>query len=142
MLNDTEIKKLSRRYMMQTVGIVVLLSLATMIVSLAANVEGLVCPLVVSVAFALVVDMADSMVWSKIHAKGEEALSTFFSAVSGFRMLLALATLTGCYIVVGRGAMLRYCIVFLAFYLALMLHHSIFFTRMSNSRHVRDDNEK
>lgn len=139
MLSDTDIKKLSLRYVMQTVCIIVLLSLATMLVSLVADVEGLVSPLVVSVVFALVVDTADAMIWRKVRAKGDEALSTFFTAVSGFRMLLALAVLTGCYIAVGRDAMLEYCIVFMAFYLALMLHHSIFFTRMSNSRPKRDN---
>lgn len=138
MLSRTDIRNACRRYIIQTVCIVLLLSLATAAVSLAIGFKQFACPLVVSVVFALVIDMADSVVWSKVSTKGDDALSTFFTAVSGFRMLLALATLLGCYIAVGRDAMLGYCVVFLIFYLALVLHHSIFFTRMSNSRPKRD----
>lgn len=142
MLNDTEMRKLCRRYIAQTVCFVALLAVATELVAVSAGIDGLASPLVVSVIFALVVDVADIFVWRKIASKSDDALSAFFSAVSGFRMLLALATLLGCYIAVGRGAMLEYCVVFFVFYLALMLHHSIFFTHLSNSRVVRDtDNE-
>lgn len=77
----------------------------------------------------------------KIAETSEDALHTFFSAVSGLRMLLALFTLTGCCIAVGRDAMLEYCMVFLVFYFYMIIHHSAFFSHVNNS-HTECDKEK
>ena len=95
-----------------------------------AHVDGLVSPLVVSVVFALVVELIDIYLWKRIADANEKMLPTYFSAVSGFRMLLALFTLLGCYIAVGRDAMLEYCLVFMVFYLWMIVHHSLFFSRL------------
>ena len=140
MLENTEIAKLSRRFVCQSALAVVLLSLAVVSLSLFAHVGGLARPLVVSAVFALVVELADIAIWSRV-AEGEgKMLPTFFSAVSGFRMLLGLAVLVGCYIAVGRDAMAEYCLVFMVFYLWVIIHHSVFFSRVS-STHTKCDNE-
>ena len=140
MLNSKEIARLSRRFTIQSALAVVVLALTVAIVSELSNVVGLSQPLVVSAVFALVVELADIIIWSRV-AEGEgKMLPTFFSAVSGFRMLLALATLVGCYIVVGRDAMMEYCLVFMVFYLWVIIHHSVFFSRVSNT-HTKCDNE-
>lgn len=116
------------------------MSLAVVSLSLFAHVGGLARPLVVSAVFALVVELADIAIWSRV-AEGEgKMLPTFFSAVSGFRMLLGLAVLVGCYIAVGRDAMAEYCLVFMVFYLWVIIHHSVFFSRVSNT-HTKCDNE-
>jgi hypothetical protein len=47
-------------------------------------------------------------------------------------MLLALATMFVYYLVVGRGAMLVFVLVFMAFYILSLAHHSVFFARVSN----------
>ena len=104
MLNSTEIAKLARRFTLQSALAVVVLALAVTVVSELAHVDGLALPLVVSAVFALVVELADIMIWSRVADGEGKMLPTFFSAVSGFRMLLALATLVGCYIAVGRDA--------------------------------------
>ena len=140
MLENTEIAKLSRRFVCQSALAVVLLSLAVVSLSLFAHVGGLARPLVVSAVFALVVELADIAIWSRV-AEGEgKMLPTFFSAVSGFRLLLGLAVLVGCYIAVGRDAMAEYCLVFMVFYLWVIIHHSVFFSRVSNT-HTKCDNE-
>ena len=140
MLNSTEIAKLARRFTLQSALAVVVLALAVTVVSELAHVDGLALPLVVSAVFALVVELADIMIWSRV-AEGEgKMLPTFFSAVSGFRMLLALATLVGCYIAVGRDAMMEYCVVFMVYYLWVIIHHSVFFSRVSNT-YTKCDNE-
>ena len=54
MLKNTEIAKLSRRYAVQTVVAVAVLSLAVLSLQMFAHVDGLVPPLVVSAMFALV----------------------------------------------------------------------------------------
>ena len=82
----------------------------------------------------------DALVWGKVRQAGDDGLPTFYTAVSGFRMLLALATLVVCYFVVGRDAMMEYCLVFMGYYFAIMTHHSVFFARISNS-HTLCDNE-
>ena len=117
MLKNTETTKLSRRYALQTVVAVTVLSLGVISMHMFAHVDGLVSPLVVSVVFALVVELIDIYLWKRIADANEKMLPTYFSAVSGFRMLLALFTLLGCYIAVGRDAMLEYCLVFMVFYL-------------------------
>ena len=140
MLENTEIAKLSRRFVCQSALAVVLLSLAVVSLSLFAHVGGLARPLVVSAVFALVVELADIAIWSRV-AEGEgKMLPTFFSAVSGFRMLLGLAVCVGGYIAVERDAMAEYCLVFMVFYLWVIIHHSVFFSRVSNT-HTKCDNE-
>lgn len=125
---------------MQTVVAVAVLSLAVLSLQTFAHVDGLVPPLVVSAVFALVVELADIFLWKRIAEANQAMLPTFFSAVSGFRMLLALFTLVGCYIAVGRDAMLEYCLVFMAFYLWMIAHHSVFFSHVTNS-HTECDKE-
>lgn len=140
MLKNTETTRLSRRYALQTVVAVTVLSLGVISMHMFAHVDGLVSPLVVSVVFALVVELIDIYLWKRIADANETMLPTYFSAVSGFRMLLALFTLLGCYITVGRDAMLEYCLVFMVFYLWMIVHHSLFFSRLTNS-HTECDKE-
>ena len=140
MQGKKDIAKLGRRYTIQTVLTVVVLVVVGVALSVFAHVSGLVAPLVVSAVFALVVDLADIYVWSRVARGNGNMLPTFFSAVSGFRMLLAIGTLVGCYIAVGRSAMLEYCLVFMVFYLSIIVHHSVFFSRVSNI-HTQCDNE-
>ena len=108
--------------------------------SMLPNVGDHTAPNVVALVFAAVVETVDALVWGKVRQAGEDGLPTFYTAVSGFRMLLALATLVVCYFVVGRDAMMEYCLVFIGYYFAIMTHHSVFFARISNS-HTSCDNE-
>ena len=140
MLTNIDIAKLGRHYAVQTIVACVVLVLAVVALSEFAHVDGLVFPLVISAVFALVVELADIYIWSRLAGNGGKMLPTYYSAVSSFRMLLALFTLFGCYIAVGRDAMLRYCLVFMVFYLWCIIHHSVFFSRVSNN-HTQCDNE-
>ena len=142
MLKNTEIAKLSWRYTVQTLSVVLLLSLAVFSLHMFAHVDGLVPPLVVSVVFSLVVELADIYIWKRIAEANQQMLPTYFSAVSGFRMLLALFTLVGCYIAVGRDAMFEYSLVFMVFYLWMIVHHSVFFSRVNNSLTECDNDNK
>ena len=132
MLEKKEIAKESRRFIIGSVIAVVLLAVAVTAVSWLTDIEGLAAPLAVGVAFTLVVESADILVWRKVAQKGSiDALATFLSAVSGFRMLLALLTLVGCYIAVGGDAFVKFLVVFAVFYLWIIVHHSVFFSRIS-----------
>ena len=127
-------KTLSTRYIWQAVVLV----LAATVCVLLAKVFGLTGasvagPLAVSVVFALAVEVADALVWKRVATLHADSLPTFFTAVSGFRMLIAVFTLVGCWAAVGRDAMAPYCIVFMVFYVIVLMHHSLFFARVSNS---------
>ncbi len=64
--------------------------------------------------------------------RNPEGLTTFYTAVSGFRMLLALGVMMVCYLVVGRDAMTVFFLVFMSFYVMLLVHHAVFFGKVSN----------
>lgn len=103
--------------------------------------SGLMYPMAVSAVFSIVVELADALVWRKVAKKSPDSLTTFYTAVSGFRMLLALATMLVCYIIVGRDAIMPYILVLLVFYFAMLAHHSIFFSRLSNGGKLNINNK-
>lgn len=134
MTSCSDTRKLCRRYTVQTIIAIAVMSLAVLALSEFANIGGLKGPLVVSAVFAFTVEMADILIWQRVRRTGQDdALSTFYTAVSGFRMLLALAVLGVCYFVIGREAMPKFCLVFLAFYAMMIIHHSLFFMHRSGS---------
>jgi hypothetical protein len=135
-----EIKGISRRYILQSLCLLAVVTLIPALLSLLTNVGNLTVPTIVALSFAVVVESVDALVWGKVRQAGYDGLPTFYTAVSGFRMLLALATLVVCYFVVGRDAMMEYCLVFMGYYFTIMIHHSVFFARISNS-HTSCDNE-
>lgn len=135
-----EIKGISRRYILQSLCLLAVVTLIPTLLSLLTNVGNLTVPTIVALSFAVVVESVDAFVWGKVRQAGDDGLPTFYTAVSGFRMLLALATLVVCYFVVGRDAMMEYCLVFMGYYFVIMIHHSVFFARISNS-HTSCDNE-
>ena len=131
----------SRTFIGQSVLAVIILSLVVLCFSALAQVAGLVAPLIVSAAFALI-ETAVALLWHRVARGGSvDAIATLLSSVSGFRMLLALLTLAGCYVAVGRDGIMNYLLVFFLFYFWIIAHHSIFFSRMSKI-HTRCDNEK
>jgi hypothetical protein len=94
--------------------------------------DGLLVPAIISSAFTLVIATVIGLVWRRIATQAPDSLPTFFTAVSGFRMLLALAVMFVYYLVAGRDMMLPFFLVFMVFYLVSLAHHSIFFARVSN----------
>lgn len=111
---------------------IILLTVAAFICEELQLFEGLMYPVAVGAGFAIIVESADALIWRKVAKGSPDNLTTFYTAVSGGRMLLALATMFGCYIAVGRDAIAPYIIVILVFYLYMLVHHSIFFTRLTN----------
>ena len=132
----TNTKRLVAKYALQTL-LAVAVTAALVVGAGALNLceASLTSPLVASVVFALAVEVADILLWRWVAEKHSASLPTFFSAVSGFRMLLAIFTMVGCWAVVGRDAMAPYCIVFMVFYFVVLTHHSLFFAQVNNSRH-------
>ena len=125
----------ARRYIIQAVAMTVCLSAAAGIVgSLTQHLDSVLAPVAVSAAFAIVTAAATGMRWRRVADSQPEMLTTFFTSVSGFRMLAALFTLFICYLVVGREAMKPYIILFMVFYLFSLAHHSLFFSHINNKK--------
>ena len=129
MVNNVD--KLSKSYMKQGLFLTVALALLTLLVMQVWQFDLLV-EIIVSVVFSLVVCWTIGLVWRWVAKNHQESLPTFFTAVSGFRLLLALAVMFVYYLVCGRGAMLHFFLVFMVFYFASLIHHSIFFAKVSN----------
>ena len=130
MVND--IDKLSKRYARQELLLTAALFRITLLVMRVWYLDELLVPVIVSAAFTLVVSTALAVIWRKVATKSPDSLPTFFTAASAFRMLLALAVMFVYYLVNGRDAMLVFFLVFMAFYLVSLIHHSVFFARVSN----------
>ena len=86
----------------------------------------------VSAAFFFIFVVTEGLVWRKVATSHPDSLPTFFTATSGFRLLLSLAVMLGYYIACGREQMPTFFLVFAVFYTVLLLHHTIFFARVSN----------
>jgi hypothetical protein len=126
------IDQLSKRYMRQQLYLTAALFLLTLLVMQVWFIDGLLVPAIISSAFTLVLASVIGLVWRRIAKQSPDGLPTFFTAVSGFRLLLALLVMFIYYLVYGRDHMLLFFLVFMAFYFVSLAHHSIFFAKVSN----------
>ena len=136
-----DIDKLCGRYIVWSMVYIFILTIGSFIFEKLGLFSGLMYPVAVIAVFSIVVESADALVWRKVAKKSPDSLTTFYTAVSGFRMLLALATMLVCYIIVGRDAIMPYILVLLVFYFAMLAHHSIFFSRLSNGGKLNINNK-
>ena len=126
------INQLSKRYMRQQLYLTAALCLTSLLVMRVWVLEGLLVPAIISSAFTLVIATVIGLVWRRIATQAPDSLPTFFTAVSGFRLLLALLVMFIYYLVYGRDHMLIFFLVFMVFYFASLTHHSVFFAKVSN----------
>ena len=126
-----KIRKMSLNYIRQGLYVSAALFMLTLLVMQVWFLD-LLAPAIVSVAFTLVVCFTIGLVWRYIAKNSPDSLPTFFTAVSGFRLLLALAVMFVYYLLDNNDTMLRFFIVFMVFYVASLAHHTIFFARVSN----------
>ena len=125
------IKKLSFNYMRYGLMVTVALALIALLVMQVWYLD-LLTPVIVSVVFSLVTCAAIALIWQRVAQSCPDSLPTFFTAVSGFRLLLALAVMFVYYLIDNQDSMLRFFLVFIAFYFAMLIHHSVFFARINN----------
>lgn len=118
------------RYVCQAFALMAILVAACVAVKAKWNIDGIGAAACVSVIYGVVVEIADAMAWRAVAKRSPDSLPTFFMAVSMFRLLLALAVMTAYYLAVGRDGILTFFCVFMAFCMALIAHHAIFFARI------------
>ena len=126
-----KIRKMSINYIRQGLYISAALFLLTLLVMQVWFLD-LLTPAIISVAFTLLVCFTIGLVWRYVAKNSPDNLPTFFTAVSGFRLLLALAVMFVYYLLDHNDTMLNFFLVFMVFYVASLAHHTIFFARVSN----------
>jgi F0F1-type ATP synthase assembly protein I len=126
-----DINNESRRYIIQSI---VLFCLLTILGGLAMSLWSLdlLRALVVSGCFILAIDLTSGLIFRWVATRHADMLSSFFTGVSGFRFLGALAVMAIWYTTSERSSMMLFIVVFLIYYMASLIHHSIFFSRISN----------
>jgi hypothetical protein len=88
-------------------------------------------PSAVGYIFTLLFYIGDGWLWYWVVSRHKDYLTSFFTGTSGFRFLMALAVL-GIYYWATKGAdMITFLWVFMVYYMVLLIHHSIYFSRMS-----------
>ena len=124
------IQSASKKYIQQAVQIVFALFLLELLILQMLGTGLLLTPVLVSMCFTLIVELSDAFIWKRLENKTEETKATFFMAVSGFRFLLALLMLFVYYFMSDRSGMIAFILLFAPYYLAVLVHHSIFFSHL------------
>ena len=124
------IQSASKKYIQQAVQIVFALFLLELLILQILGAGLLLTPVLVSMCFALIVELSDAFIWKRLENKTEETKATFFMAVSGFRFLLSLLMLFVYYFMSDRSGMIAFILLFAPYYLAVLVHHSIFFSHL------------
>ena len=130
-LNDNsrqkEVKAIGLSFIKRGIAYVVLLFAAAMAIAYASGNEWIIVPAIVSALYTLAIVVAEGLLWGRVASRSVDALTTFYSAVSGFRMLLTIVVMFGYYLAFGRDGMLGFLSVLAPFYVVMLVHHSIFF---------------
>lgn len=129
-----DIDKVAKRYIGIGLLIIIILWMSSILVATLRPEWNMMAPIWVSTGFSIVFLVAFALLWRWISKKKQESLTTLYSLVSGFRMVLALFTLFVCFLVVGRDAMVPYVVVFMVFYLIMVGFHTIYFSRITNQQ--------
>ena len=124
--------KIARRYAGIGLMLILVLWLMSILVATLRPEWQLMSPIWVSTGFSLIFLLGFAVLWRWVVRKHKDSVTTLYSVVSGFRMLMALFTLFIVFLVVGRAAMLPYVLVFMIFYLVMVAYHSIYFSRITN----------
>ena len=126
-----EVNRKCINYIAQTVIMVGLLNMLGLLAMRQWGLD-LVFALSASMMFVLIVDIATILIWRWVVLNHKDMLPSFFTGVSGFRFLGALLMLLIGYLTIGQSGMQHFIVVFFVFYLVSIIHHSIFFSRVSN----------
>lgn len=122
------------KYIRQGVTLMAVLFFLTLV--LAMSYPAVTLPLIVSAVYALFVEIGAVTAWRKVATVAPDSLPSVFLAISGGRFMLALVVMFVYFLLVGKtgkGDMLTFVLIFAAFYLSAVLHHTLFFTHKHNT---------
>lgn len=126
---DKNIDHLSWNYRKQGIGLVGALFLMGLLLINLLHLENILTAFITSTVYGLIIEFADGLVWGKVARKAADNLTNFFMGVSIVRILSALLMILIYYMIAGRTAMFDFLVVFACFYLAIILHHTLFFRK-------------
>lgn len=129
-----DIDRTARRYTGIGLLIIILLWMVSIMVSSLHPEWRLMNAIWVSTTFSIASVLIYIILWRWVIRKHPDSITAFYSVVSSGRMLLALFTLFGCFLVVGRDAMLPYVLVFMIFYFIIIGFHTFYFARFTNKQ--------
>lgn len=122
------------KYIRQGVTLMAVLFFLTLV--LAMSYPSVTLPLIVSAVYALFVEIGAVTAWRKVATVAPDSLPSVFLAISGGRFMLALVVMFVYFLLVGKtgkGDMLTFVLIFAAFYISAVLHHTLFFTHKHNT---------
>ena len=126
-----DINKLCKSYIIQVIFLFVVMNGLVIIVGKVFSLD-LLTEMIVSSSFLLLTGIAIALIWRWVALNHRDSLPTYFTAVSGFRLLLSLAVMFVYYLTDSRDSMLQFFLVFMAYYVVSLVHHTFFFARVSN----------
>lgn len=99
------------------------------------GIKGLVMPGLTCFLFAAIFCSLSLVIWKRVATNNRDMMTTLLTAVSGFRLLLSLATMGIYYMLTSRDDMKVFLLIFAVYYLALTIIQTSFFRKALN-----DDN--
>lgn len=127
-----DIDRLGWQYRKQGIIIVGFLFLTGLLITNVGLLSGLVMPLIFSAVYALILEIGEILVWGSIAKETPDELPAFYMGVTGARMFFALAVMFVYYLAVDKNSMPTFLGVFAVFYLAILIHHIVFFRKHSD----------
>ena len=125
------INKESNKYIVQSIALCCLLTIGGFVAMKVWSLD-LLSAIIVSVCFILVIEVASALVFRWVATKHSDMIPTFITGVSGFRFLAALVVMAVWYVLSDRASMMQFIMVFLIYFMVSLIHHSIFFSRVSS----------
>ena len=129
---DKKIDHLSWNYRKQGIELVGALFLMGLLLVNLFHLENILSAIITSTVYGLIIEFADGLVWGKVTQRAADNLTNFFMGVSIVRILSALLMMLIYYMIAGRAAMFDFLIVLACFYLAIILHHTLFFRKYAD----------
>lgn len=130
-MTKKEINKLSILYMIQGIVLIIIATLGTLLVNQFTRVPDLFLVLIYSCLYSVSIVLIVGFFWRMV-ASDPESLTSLLTNISGFRMLMAFVTMLCFYLLEDSKTLMPCFFVFMAFYILLLIHHTIFFAKVSN----------
>lgn len=130
-MTKKEIKKLSILYMLQGIVLIIIATLGTLLVNQFTRVPDLLLVLIYSCLYSVSIVLIVGFFWRMV-ASDPESMTSLLTNISGFRMLMAFVTMLSFYLLEDSKNLMPCFFVFMAFYILLLIHHTIFFAKVSN----------
>ena len=124
--------KIVNTYIMQSIGLIALLTLVTLACVWAwGNVGMAAGPLALVVVFQLVACVAYGLVWKSVARTSLASLPTLYMAASAIRMFAAIVVVVGFLFLVSNKEAVRFFIItFLIYYFMILIYDTVYFVKV------------